>query len=298
MAVSVHRHAFGRRGLGSPATQLMRAVSPPLRWHNQLDGIAVDSPMDSFRFADASLQHALIQHIRQGGHEVESLADGSVPYSTRYNLEDFVSEVVATVFPDTYYRTKITDDRLAERYRRFKSAVGTVFVEERRGGVVHFVQPIYEKLYRSNGIPTHVSLVLADPDLDPQLISETLGITPTYTCAKGQIFTPPTSRRRRDASPQLSSKGYWELSSVSAIESNDVEPHVAWLVDKLRPATAQLANLPDRLNPERMGVVHVEVVRRDIGVHTYLPSSYLAQLARWSESVSVWELADDFVGGR
>ena len=29
MSASVHRHAFGRVGLGSPATQLMRAVSPP-----------------------------------------------------------------------------------------------------------------------------------------------------------------------------------------------------------------------------------------------------------------------------
>lgn len=254
--------------------------------------------MDSFCFVDASLQHALIQRIRQSGYEVELLADGSVGYSTRYNLEDFVSEIVAAVLPDTYYRTKITDGRLAARYRRFKSTVGTAFFEEQRRGETYFVQPIYEKLYKSQGIPTHASLVLADPGLDPQLMTDLLAITPTYACAKGQIFASPTGRRRPEALPKVSTRGYWELSSVSVIESNDVEPHVAWLAEQLMPATAKLAILPDGLKPERIGVVHVNVVRRDTGVHTYLPSPYLAQLARWSKDISVWELSDDFVGGR
>ena len=254
--------------------------------------------MDSFCFADASLQQALIRRIRDGGHEVEVLADGSVPYSPRYNLEYLIDEIVRIVFPDTYYRTKITNERLAQRYRRFKSSVGTAYIEERRRGEAHFVQPIYEKLYRYRGIPTHVSLVLADPDLDPRRLSETLAISPTYACAKGEIFTPPTKWQRRDVPPRVSSRGYWELSSVSVIESNDVEPHVAWLAEQLGPAMTKLADLPDRLKPEQIGVVHVNVVRRDTGVHTYLPSQYLAQLAHWSKDVSVWELPDDFVGGR
>jgi len=295
---SVHRRAFGQHGLGSPATQLMRAVSPHLRWHNQLDETTVGNSMDSFCFPDATLQQALIRRIRDGGHEVEVLADGSVPYSPRYNLEDFIDEIVRIVFPDTHYRTKITNERLAQRYRGFKSSVGTAYIEERRRGEVHFVQSIYEKHYKSKGIPTHVSLVLADPDLDPQSMSEVLAISPTYVCAKGQIFAPPTSRRRRDARPQVSSRGYWEMSSVSVIESNDVEPHIAWLAEQLKPAMVKLALLPDRLAPERIGVVYVTVVRRDTGVHTDLPSPDLAVLARWSKRVSVWELPDDFVGGR
>lgn len=254
--------------------------------------------MDHFCFTDASLQQALIQLIRQSGHDVELSADGSVPYSTQYHLENFVDQIVRTVFPDHYYRARIADPRLAGRYRRFKSTVGTAYIEEKRNGAAYFIQPIYEKLYRSRGVPTHVSLVLADPDLDPQVMSEILAISATYACAKGQIFAPPTSPRRPDAPPKLSSRGYWELSSVAVVESNDVEPHLSWLVETLTPARTRIASLPHRLKPERIGVVHVDVVRRDIGVHTYLSTADLAQLVHWSQSVSVWELPDDFVGGR
>ena len=143
---------------------------------------------NTFRFADDQLQSSLIKAITAAGIQFTVTEDGAVRYSND-SIEWAINEIVEAVFGNSYYRVEIADPIKAYRYRRFKKFRGTPFIEEIRDGSTFFVQKSFEKLLRHRGIPTHVSYVLSDKNLDPDKTTALLGIRPTFACRKGEPFT-------------------------------------------------------------------------------------------------------------
>jgi hypothetical protein len=80
--------------------------------------------------------------------------------------------------------------------------------------------------------------VYAD-DLDPAAVTARLGITPTRSFKHGERIT--TRRATYGNHPT----GGWLLESRDQIQSDDLDVHLTWLLDRLRPATSAIHSLRD-----------------------------------------------------
>ena len=190
----------------------------------------------------------------------------------------------------------MADPVKAHRYRRFKKFTGTPFIEETRDGNAYSVQKIFEKLYRYEGIPTHVSFVISDKNLDPDKTTTLLGIRPAFACREGEPFTRPYSLRRKGAAPAVSRTGWWELCSIPQIESNNAIVHLIWLLDMLRPIEPQLKSLAKASSNKDYRVLQISIVRPKGSMQG--PSLYSPMLERLSllhDRVDVWFKQDDYI---
>ena len=250
---------------------------------------------NSFRFVDEQLQASLVSAIKSARLTCEVASDGTVIYPHDYSIEEFINPIVETVFPDGYYRTEISDSIKAERYRRFKKYRGTPLIEEIRDGKSHFVQGIYEKLYRNGGIPTHVCFILADEALDPNTITSVLGVSPTFACLKGEPFARPYTKRGRDAPLRPSRTGWWELCSIPHVESNAVELHMDWLFRLLEPIVSEIKSLSERLVSKDFRVLQVDIVEPTGCGGISMPSRMLEQLTMLTDRVDIRIWPDDSI---
>jgi hypothetical protein len=260
---------------------------------------------DTFRFTNDQLQSSLIKAIREAGIEHKVAEDGTVLYSeeqsienSKHSIERIIDQVVGTVFPTSYYRTAIPDRVKADRYRRFKKFSGTPLIEEIRGGESYFVQEIYEKLYLYKGIPTQVSYILADDGLEPEKVTELLGVSPTFACLKGEPFTRPFTFRNKKAAPPSSRTGWWELCSIPHINSNDENLHLEWLLTILEPVELVLKSLAEKIIDKDFRVLQVDIVRPEGSIGGLsLPGSMLARLSVLCDRVDIRFRPDDYIGG-
>ena len=78
------------------------------------------------------------------------------------------------------------------------------------------------------------TLRLYHDSLDPDEITQRLGINPTDSHRRGELHGP-----RAQAWKQT----LWSLTSQDQPIPRDLEPHIAWVLDKIEPARAQLTML-------------------------------------------------------
>lgn len=89
------------------------------------------------------------------------------------------------------------------------------------------------------GPETYVSLCLYGDDLDPGVISETLGLTPSSAARKGETRVSPRGKTHRAPT------GRWILESDGQVASACTEEHLAWLLDRIEAAGVRPARLPN-----------------------------------------------------
>jgi len=82
---------------------------------------------------------------------------------------------------------------------------------------------------------TYATLRIYHEELEPDVISDLLGLTPSGSQKKGQVLGP-----RR-----LAPVGAWFLSSKSQVSSKDVRRHVHWIISQLGGKEPQFWRLQD-----------------------------------------------------
>lgn len=88
-------------------------------------------------------------------------------------------------------------------------------------------------LENENQVPVFACFILRGKNLDPQEVSDSIGIQPTKRFRRGEI------RKGNKIWPH----GYWELSSKNEISSIDLSLHLQWLVKQLEPSNDQLLKI-------------------------------------------------------
>jgi hypothetical protein len=86
-----------------------------------------------------------------------------------------------------------------------------------------------------------VSFWFEAPDLDPGEVTKALGLNPTHAGRRGDV-------RRNAAGNVLGSheQGWWSFSSEGAVDSKDINEHVAYLQARLQVSRETLAQIaPD-----------------------------------------------------
>lgn len=251
-----------------------------------------------FRFRDEQLQSYLINTIENAGLEYKVTDDGIAIYKEGKRIPNFVDKIADAVFPDGWYRAEIPNTATAKRYCRFTKYTGSSIIEEKYNDETWFIQKLTEKLYRCHGIPTHVSFIIAYEDLEPNTITRQLGISPTFACREGESFARPYTfaRSYKGAPPLPSQEGLWELCSIPSIESNDVDLHLEWLLNKLEPVASKIKSLAKNTTNEDYRILQVDVVieKQSIGGIS-LSDSSMNRLSLLCDRVDIRFWPDDFI---
>ncbi len=78
------------------------------------------------------------------------------------------------------------------------------------------------------------TLRLGGENLDPDEVTERLGITPTYAHRRGQVHN-----KRGD----VWREGQWSLTSENQHVPCDLEDHIAWVLDRIEPVREQFLEI-------------------------------------------------------
>jgi Domain of unknown function (DUF4279) len=84
-----------------------------------------------------------------------------------------------------------------------------------------------------------ISLCFKGDTLDPEIISETLGITPSKTLRKGQ------TRRTQTDKEVVSQTSLWELTTHGHIDSAKFSDHLSYIKDCLGLRLTSIRTLPN-----------------------------------------------------
>jgi hypothetical protein len=84
------------------------------------------------------------------------------------------------------------------------------------------------KVYR-----TYVTFILRGKNLNPEYITEALGITPTRSYKRGDQRT----------GEKFWPHGLWSFSSQNNISSTDLSKHIEWILDRLEGSRSRLVDL-------------------------------------------------------
>lgn len=82
---------------------------------------------------------------------------------------------------------------------------------------------------------TYASIILRGKELDPQKITDSIGISPSKSFKRGD------KRKNNKVWPH----GYWELDSTGFVNSSDLVPHLEWLAERIEPAKLSLSKIID-----------------------------------------------------
>jgi Domain of unknown function (DUF4279) len=77
-------------------------------------------------------------------------------------------------------------------------------------------------------------LLIYGDELEPDVLSERLGISPSRSKRRGQITTNSLGRSR------IAKVGMWFLSSENNVESKELRRHLDWLISQLRDLVSEL----------------------------------------------------------
>jgi len=80
---------------------------------------------------------------------------------------------------------------------------------------------------------SYASLMFRGKDLEPQRVTEILGIIPSRSFRRGDWRTETKKWPH----------GYWTLTSSGNVESMDLALHIQWLIDQLEPVQPGLIQL-------------------------------------------------------
>ncbi|WP_141733463.1 DUF4279 domain-containing protein [Oligoflexus tunisiensis] len=92
-----------------------------------------------------------------------------------------------------------------------------------------------ESVNSTDALECRVKLLIYPGDLDPEKVTEILGITPTEIFKKGQISGPNSLGRVR-----INKNNCWFLISDEVLKSNMLVEHMDWMLDKLSLAKSGL----------------------------------------------------------
>jgi hypothetical protein len=110
-----------------------------------------------------------------------------------------------------------------------------------------------ESLNSNQSYPPHASLYLRGKDLDPQRVTDILGVIPQEKFKRGDI---------RQGSDKWK-HGLWMLWSSEQIDSSDPLVHIKWLLQQIQSAQNRLIEL-----------VRDEPVDAEISLFWIMPSSH------------------------
>ncbi len=86
---------------------------------------------------------------------------------------------------------------------------------------------------------TFASIIITGKDFDPEVITSSIGVTPSYSFKKGD---------KRGESKNWD-HSFWELSSKEFETSTDLGLHIEWLVSKILPYKDQFIELSKAIQP-------------------------------------------------
>ena len=85
-------------------------------------------------------------------------------------------------------------------------------------------------------IELHLSFRVVDAELDPQRVSDALGLLPTRSGRRGEMISARVQKPR--------AKGFWILDSAQDVaRSESFDSHVTWLLDRLEPVAERIQGL-------------------------------------------------------
>lgn len=90
-----------------------------------------------------------------------------------------------------------------------------------------------ESLSLNQSYPPHASLYLRGKDLDPQNVTDILGIVPQKSFKRGDVRRVDNKRKH----------GLWMLWSSERIDSLDPILHIKWLLKQIEPVKNELIEL-------------------------------------------------------
>lgn len=79
----------------------------------------------------------------------------------------------------------------------------------------------------------YVKFILQGEPVDPDQITEVLGVLPARRFKKGDSYGKKGNKRPI---------GLWSISSRDIVESGDLQKHIVWILDLLEPVKDKLAN--------------------------------------------------------
>lgn len=79
----------------------------------------------------------------------------------------------------------------------------------------------------------YVKFILQGEPVDPDLITEALGVLPSRRFKKGDPYG-----KKENKWPI----GFWSISSRDIVESGDLENHIVWILERLEPVKDKVAN--------------------------------------------------------
>ncbi len=98
-------------------------------------------------------------------------------------------------------------------------------------------------MVKGNNFRTHASFGLKSESLDPQLITDLLGIRPVIAWRKGDVCHAASGPRVRDS-------GIWRVDTLNAVELSEIEPHVCFLLSLLEPRAKEIIAIQERANAD------------------------------------------------
>src|SRR5437588_12517696 len=87
---------------------------------------------------------------------------------------------------------------------------------------------------------TYATLVIVHLDLDPEVVTQALGLQPTRAHRRGDVRNPHSKH------PFVHPRGGWYLTSRGTVQSRDVRRHIDWLLDQLDSKGEALKQLQER----------------------------------------------------
>jgi hypothetical protein len=77
----------------------------------------------------------------------------------------------------------------------------------------------------------YVKFILQGEPVDPDLITEALGVSPARRFKKGDTYGKKGNKW---------TIGFWSISSRDMVESSDLENHIVWILERLEPVKDKL----------------------------------------------------------
>lgn len=81
----------------------------------------------------------------------------------------------------------------------------------------------------------YVRFFIRGKDIDPDEITQDLGIAPSYKFQQGDRYGENNQSIRK--------QGLWSITSGGQVNSTDLEPHLEWVLSQLEAAKSQLESI-------------------------------------------------------
>lgn len=122
----------------------------------------------------------------------------------------------------------------------------------------------------------YASFTMLGATLDPEQITPALGLTPDRASKAGDLRGKTTSTWQH---------GFWSISTENEVQSQNLEEHIARLLDKLEPVSRQLAAIRESSEIHARVFCFWETNRMNDGIE--LSPDLMGRLARLNLQVGI-----------